>query len=134
VGNFSLQRNERSFERAIVCFGFYRVRLDFGGRVSPVKRVCDQEHAGFKPTYFKFQSLRAYPFFDLGLDLLDELLSGIKRPLLVEAAPARMNGARIGFLGRLVSDVNSKPFFLESEGVELKELIQELSNTQKLVV
>jgi len=70
----------------------------------------------------------------LGLDLLDELFSGIKRPLLVEATPADMNGARIGFLGRLVSDVNRKPLFLESEGVELKELIQKLSDTQKLVV
>ncbi len=134
MGNFSLQRNERSFKRAIVRFGFYRISLDFGGRVSPVKRVCDQEHAGFKPTYFKFQSLRADSFFNLGLYLLDELLSGIKRPLLVVAATARMDGARIGFLGRLVSDVNRKPFFLESEGVELKEFIQELSNAHKLVV
>ncbi len=134
MGNFSLQRNERSFKRAIVRFGFYRISLDFGGRVSPVKRVCYQEHACFKPTYFKFKSLNANPFFYLGLYLLDELLSGIKRPLLVEAATARIDGACIGFVGRLVSDVNRKPFFLESEGVELKELIQELTNTHKLVV
>jgi len=124
VGNFSLKRNKSSFKRAIVSFCFWRVSLNFCGRISPVKRVCDQEHASFEPIYFIFKSLRANPFLNLGFYLLNELFTGIKRPLLVKTALARNNGAIIGFLRRQVCYVNRKTFSLESECVELKKFIQ----------